>query len=366
MTSPIPTSIVPSSRLSRLPPRRIQDEFRGLLDDGMPIVSVGTARKNPRRRLFPDYAPSHKTAVFDTTLYLSGLRQNEDIRFFVTYIVQPDPRTGSRVAYPRLLYKDASLIWRSASHFTKEWIGKGDIKWIVEDGEDVAYSAEETTDLPFEIQDAVEKVCRQSEMIPYDQKALGLVLRQAPVGRVPAYRDFVEPRQRALENPRNLINRGKRVAYFRRPNDPESLRFATGYEPDFRKAGLIEVTATKSRLYGGRVRRFRFVSRNRKIQYLFMAGPRMVWLIPAQALTTELTTYGVRSVDVVADEDLFVPGFEYHLTDDSVDPPQLISQIPPGYAGELSSVEPGRADASAWLDALPVVREFRRKVLNRI
>ena len=66
-----------------------------------------------------------------------------------------------------------------------------------------------------------------------------------------------------------------------------------------------------------------------------------------------------------ADEDLFVPGFEYHLTDDSVDPPELISQIPTGYAGEMSLVEPGRANASAWLDALPVVKEFRRKFLGR-
>ncbi len=363
MKPPIPTSVVPSSRLSRLSPKGVRDEFVRLVDDGMPIQSVGTTRKNPRRLLSAGYTPSFKTQLFDTTFYFSSLRQNPDIRFLVSYVVQPSG--GRQVAYPRLFYKDASLIWRSASHFTKEWIGKGDIKWVVEDGEEAAYSAEETTDLPYEIQDAVEKVCRKAEEVPLDQKALGLVLREAPVGRVPAYRDFTGPRLRARENPRNLIHRGKPIALFRRKNDPASLHFVEGYEPDFRKSGLVEVTSTKSRLYGGRVRRFRFLSRNRKIQYLFMAGPRQVWLIPAQALTTELTSYGVRSVDVEADEDLFVPGFEYHLTDDSVDPPEVITQIPDGYAGEMSLVEEGRADASAWLDALPVVREFRRKILGR-
>jgi hypothetical protein len=360
----IPTQVVRSSRLSQRPPHKIREEFEQLLDGGMPIDSVGKTRKNPRRLLAAGYVPLFKAELFDTTFYFSSLRQNPDIRFLVTYVVQPSPRLGERVAHPRLFYKDASLIWRSASHFTKEWIGKGDIKWLVEDGEENAYSAEETTDLPYEIQDAAERVCRKAKVVPRDDKALGLVLREGPVGRVPAYRDFTEPRRRAAENPRNVINRGKPIAYFLRKNDPDSLRFVAGYEPDFRKDGLLEVTSTKSRLYGGRVRRFRFLSRNRRVQYLIMAAPRQVWIIPPQALTTELTTYGVRSIDVAFDEDLCVPGYEYHLIDDSVDPPELISQIPEGYAGEMSTVEEGRADASAWLDALPVIKEFRRKVLR--
>jgi hypothetical protein len=33
--------------------------------------------------------------------------------------------------------------------------------------------------------------------------------------------------------------------------------------------------------------------------------------------------------------------------------------------GELSDHDPSRADASPWLDRLPVVQEFRRKVLGR-
>jgi hypothetical protein len=73
----------------------------------------------------------------------------------------------------------------------------------------------------------------------------------------------------------------------------------------------------------------------------------------------------VRTVDVRADDDLFVPGLEYHFLDDAWDPPELYSQIPAGYAGAASPVDDARADASPWLDRLPVIEEFRRKVLRQ-
>ena len=85
--------------------------------------------------------------------------------------------------------------------------------------------------------------------------------------------------------------------------------------------------------------------------------PRQVWIIPAQALTTELSSYGVRTIDVVADEDLFVPGYEYHYREGG----ELYSQIPPGFAGPASEVDPTRADASPWLERLPVIQAFRRR-----
>ena len=153
------------------------------------------------------------------------------------------------------------------------------------------------------------------------------------------------------------MNRGRKIARFRRRGDPESLEFVSGYEPDFRR-GILETSRSRSRLYGGTLRRHRILSRNRRIQYVFMAGRRHVWIIPPQATTTELSSYGVRTVDVEADEDLFVPGFEYHFMDGD----HLHSQIPKGFAGAPSDEDPHRADASAWLDRLPVVREFRRKV----
>lgn len=106
------------------------------------------------------------------------------------------------------------------------------------------------------------------------------------------------------------------------------------------------------------------LSKNRKIQYLFFAGPRCVWIIPPQTTAANLTSYGVRAIDVVADEDLCIPGYEYHFIDDSEDPPVLVSQIPESFAGAASEFDPSRADASPWLDRLPVIREFRRKLLK--
>ena len=87
-----------------------------------------------------------------------------------------------------------------------------------------------------------------------------------------------------------------------------------------------------------------------------------LWIIPAQALTTEIMSYGVRTVDVVGDENLFVPGYEYHYMDESVDPPELHSQIPEGFAGRRSEVDPMRCETSPWLEKLPVIQSFRRRI----
>jgi hypothetical protein len=50
--------------------------------------------------------------------------------------------------------------------------------------------------------------------------------------------------------------------------------------------------------------------------------------------------------------------------DATEDPPRLVSQIPAGFVGAQSDVDDARADASPWLESLPVVREFRRKLLG--
>ena len=55
--------------------------------------------------------------------------------------------------------------------------------------------------------------------------------------------------------------------------------------------------------------------------------------VPPQALTTELSSFGVRTIDVEAADDLCVPAMEYHYLDDWEDPPVLYSQIPAGFAG---------------------------------
>jgi hypothetical protein len=159
------------------------------------------------------------------------------------------------------------------------------------------------------------------------------------------------------------VNGGRRIARFARRNDPASLCFAPGFEPDL-DDGVVEVHTSTSKLYGGPLRRFRIVSRNRQAQYLFMAARKQVWIPSCQATTHELTSYGVRTVDAKVDDDLLVPGYEYHFLDESSDPPEWVSQIPDGFAGPPSPLDATRCDASAWLDRLPVIRDFRRCVLG--
>jgi hypothetical protein len=368
MDGPIPTRIVPSARVSPLAPARVAREFRALLDDGVPLVVSGAARRQPRRLLALGYTPKYRLELFDTVFYLTKPRQNYYLRFFVAYVVQPIRGRRGRAAYPRIFYKDAALVWRSGSHVGRLngafWIGKGDTYVVLDETTETTYSREETTDLPLELQGAIEDLNRRPGPIPYDEAVLELVLRRVPTGRVEPYRDFTAARRRAQADPRNRVHRGRPVAWFARAGDPASLRFARGYEPDF-DGGVLEQGRFGSRLYGGTVRRFRILSRNRRIQYLFFAAPKVAWIVPPQALTTELSSFGVRTVDVRADEDLFVPGLEYHFLDDAWDPPELYSQIPAGFAGAQSPLDDARADASPWLDRLPVIQEFQRKVLRR-
>jgi len=361
------TRIVTGVRAEKVSAREVSREFRALLAAGARIRCAGTGKRDPEA-LVARYMPKHKLRLFDTIFYLSHLRQDVNARFFIAFVLlhADSPVAPSRrQLFTRILYKDASLIWRSASHFARSdsenWIGKGDLKWIVEDGKKVRYTAEETTNLPLEIQTALDELTRTVPRPKRDEQAMSRVLRRAPDKRVAPYPDFTAARRKAAADRRNLIHGGKRVAWFARKNDPESLRFARGFEPDF-AGGILEVDALGSRLYGGEIRKFRVLSVNRKIQYQIVAAPRQVWIVPPQTLTTELSSFGVRTIDVNADDDLFVPAFEYHFIDDSEDPPQLYSQIPFGYAGAISEVDPARADASPWLERLSVLRDFRKAI----
>jgi hypothetical protein len=361
MKSEIVHGIVPDDAS----PRAIGADFRRLIDGGVRIECAGSLKRKPGMLLDRGYVPRHRIRLFDVAYYLSNLRVDQNFRFFVAYVHLG--RKQSKV-YPRIFYKDSSLVWRSPSHYIRSenenWIGKGDTKRYVIDGEEQFYSAEETTNLPLEIQYALDLASRANGEVPRDEEAVGLVLRKAPDDRVEPYADFSEPRRKAMANPRNRIHGGKYVAYFRREGDPESLAFVRGYEPDFGR-GVVEVTPSWSRLYGGEIRKFRILSTNRRIQYQFIAGPSLVWIIPPQTLTTEIMSYGVRTVDVDTAEDLCLPGYEYHFLDESEDPPEFYSQIPAGFAGAQSSVDPSRAETSPWLERLPVIAEFRRRLRVR-
>jgi hypothetical protein len=312
------------------------------------------------------YTPKHAISLFGTRFLLTNALHNPALRFMVAYVVQRRASTGRLEVHARVFYKDLSLVWRSASHLIANdgdfWIGKGDVRTVRRGGYELTECVESTTDLPLEMQTALEAVNRAAKART-DDESLYLILRNAPSHRTEPYRDFTEPRRRAAADRRNLIYGGRSIARFKRKNDPRSLRIVPGFEPDFTR-GIIERSEGRSALYGGRLRRFRIISRNRTVQYLFFAGPRHVWIVPPQATTTELSSYGVRTVDVVADDDLFVPGYEYHYFGEESDESEHFSQIPEGFAGEPSERDADRADASAWLNSIPVIEEFRRKVLR--
>ncbi len=359
----IPTAIVSSIEPAALSERQVQREFVGLIQHGSRLICAGDAKRDPSALMRRGHTPKSKLCLFDTAYYLTHPRQNSDLRFFVAYVV-PSSTSSRRSIFARIFYKDISLIWRAASHLFlnkhEMWIGKGDTK-IVSDGDWVHEdSVESTTDLPFEIQNALESL-NQVTSVRQETAVLPLVLRSAPRQRIRAYDDFLKPRRLAAKDVRNRINRGRRVVSFQRPGDPSSLKIAAGFEPDF-STGLIETSHFGSRFYGGEVHRYRILSRNRQIQHLFLASPDHVWMIPPQALTTELSNYGVRTIDVEVDDHAYIPGYEYHFFEHDLesDQPQLQSQIPEGYARQLSPLDASRADASAWLDQIPLIQEFRK------
>jgi hypothetical protein len=361
------TEIVSGILPSDATPRQVEHEFRKLIAEGVRIKPAGEARKKPLGLMSQGYTPKHKLQLFDATYYLANLRFDDAFGFFVAWVLlapNPDAAPRARAIHPRIFYKDLSLVWRVASHCIRSdednWIGKGDLKTGFENGFEMEYSAEETTNLPLEIQTALDVISRRARA-RRDDRAVDLVLRSAPDGRFEPYRDFTAPRRRAMSDVTNRINRGEDIAWFERENDPASLRFAPGFEPDFGR-GVIEKSELRSRMYGGDVRKLRILSKNQQIQYQFIAAPKHIWIIPPQALTREIMSYGVRTVDVNADENLCVPGYEYHFIDETEDPPRLLSQIPEGFAGAASEVDPSRADASRWLEELPVIREFRRRI----
>lgn len=362
----IPTEIVASVSREDLSSREVAREFQAIMDGGTKFKIAGTAKANPELLLKSKLKPKHKIALFRTSYFFSDVLQVPELRFFVCYVVQQSTR-GKSFVYPRIVYKDLSLIWRSASHFTSEeegiWVGKGDVREVVQDGEEMIVSDESTTDLPLEMQTSVEGLLSHSKRPAGGNGVLELVLRQSPPDRVEPYRDFIVPRQRARANPKNLVNRGKPVARFSRTNDPTSLKFTKGFEPDFEN-GILERSKSRSKLYGGQLLRFRILSTNQKVQYYFFAGKTHVWLAPPQALTTQLSSYGVRTIDVAADDDLSLPGYEYHHYEETENGPELYSQIPLGYVGEFCPVDDAKADAGPWLDQLPVVVEFRKLVLK--
>lgn len=358
----IEASQYPSVRLSDKSPATVARQFRLQLASGCQLLPQGEAKSNPDSLLKRGYGPRYETALFGWRFYFAAPRQNSDIRFVVGYV---QAESHPRHIYPRLFYKDVSLTWRSASHFIRSegenWIGKGDVKISTVGGITQVESDEATTDLPHELQAALETVNRGTPKVRQDETAVSQILRRGHDHRIEAYADFTRPRRAAMKERANLVYGGRRVARFVRQGDPHSLKIVRGFEPDFGN-GIAGVDMLSSSLYGGSVSRYRVLARNRKIQYLFLHGPLHSWIASIQATSRQLSSYGVRVVDAAVDDLLLLPGFEFHYLDDSLDPPEWYSQIPQGYAGAASPVDPSRADASAWLNEVSVIRQFKRWV----
>jgi hypothetical protein len=237
------------------------------------------------------------------------------------------------------------------------------VQTVVEGGHEYVVSVEESTNLPLEIQSALETLLRRVTRVPTDLRAVDLLLRRGSAHHTQPFADFSAPRRRAAADPRQRIHGGRSIARFTRRNDPASLRFARGFEPDFRR-GVVETASSISRLYGGAVRRFRILSANGLVQYLFFAAPSHAWIGACQSTARNITSFGIRAVDPVVDEELLIPGYEYDLFEEGAGHPELLRQIPKGFAGAPSPADPLRADTSAWLERVPAIREFRRAVLG--
>ncbi len=355
--------------LDRAVAKTLKARLEHTLASGFDLRPAGKARRRRDGFLLERYPPLFALELYGLTIYLSGLREYEGFTFFVAYVQMPRGHgRGSRKIFPRIFYKDVSLIWRSATHYIntndEHWIGKGDIKPVVEDGKEVWYSAEETTNLPLEIQAALDTASRRSPRSVADADALGLVLRNAPANRVEPYQDFAAPREAAMRDASLVINNGKPIAWFETSDDPSSLKFTKGFEPDF-VDGLIDESESSSYFYGGDILKSRFMSVNRKIHYMIVSAPEHVWLIPPQSTLASLTSYGVRPIDVEIDERVCLPGYDFHFLDTELDPPELHSQIPAGFAGDPNPVDADRADTKRWNEAMPVVAEFRHWLATR-
>ena len=340
-----------------LTPAQVANRLRALVEGGASLRPAGEARHDPGVLLTRPYLPRYEVRLFDASFFLTGFAYDDAVGFFVGYVVLGEcSGTPVENIYPRIFYKDSSLVWRVGSHFVHDsegyWIGKGDVRLETQAGKEYQVTSEETTDLPFELQFALDDVSRRRRR-RRDDDAVARILRKAPAGRIEPYADFTSPRRAAAA--RHAIHGDRPVARFRRRGDPSSLVFARGFEPDFAH-GLLEENTTQSKFFGGTLRKFRILSSNRVIQYLFFASPTHAWVTHPQALSTELSTYGVRTVDVLAPDEMSIPGYEYHEDGHS--------QIPAGYAGAPHPMEPDRSDASAWLEELPVIRDFRAKVLR--
>jgi hypothetical protein len=173
------TEILSGVRPVSRPTRTIRAEFRDLLANGAALLPAGEARADPERLAAAAYPPRHRIELFDATYWVGDLLVDDDLRFFVAYVAVRGRGGAIRSIHPRVVYKDSSLVWRVATHLVRtgneNWIGKGDLKEA--DGPDGCglYSAEETTNLPYELFAALDRISHEGAQRDRTNKAALLV-----------------------------------------------------------------------------------------------------------------------------------------------------------------------------------------------
>ena len=163
---PIPVEIVTNVAVLEKTPRQVAREFHRLIGSGHDLRVDGQAKTDPFALLAGGYTPKHEIELFGTRFFLGNQRIADDLRVLPAFVLTPAEKGRRKPAiHARVLYKDSSLVWRTASHYIAEpgrqWIGKGAVKWIDKRGERGWYSAEETTNLPFEMQPALDDVSQR-------------------------------------------------------------------------------------------------------------------------------------------------------------------------------------------------------------
>ena len=114
---------------------RVRRRFRKLLAHGARLKPAGSAKHDPDI-LLRNYMPRCAVELFDATYYLSDYLHDESLAFFVGFLSQGE-QSGKpvRAIYPRIFYKDSSLIWRAGSHYIHDpggyWVGKGDVPSVL-------------------------------------------------------------------------------------------------------------------------------------------------------------------------------------------------------------------------------------------
>ena len=273
----IPVKTVANVTADETTPRQVGEQFRRLLKTGHRLRADGQAKTDAEQLLNIGYTPKYKIDLFGTSFFLCNQRDAEALKVMPAYVL-PATQTRAREAtiHARVFYKDSSLVWRSASHYINthdvHWIGKGAVRWTNKRGERGWYTAEETTNLPLEMQAALDEVSQRGPRKHNDKRILPLVLRNAPSDRVRPYQDFEGPRSTAMKPKANRINNNRSICWFTDENDPGSLQFEPGFEPDF--DALLDISTSRSSMYGGEIKKYRIASSNRLIQYFFVAGPR--------------------------------------------------------------------------------------------